>query len=87
MVLKLLNYRRGNDDEEFTSDDRFIDIGSIGLNAKEKVLFSAISQYRTKKSDYLNIQVEAVEKNRGIASDIEAIVRRDDLRVVYWHRN
>lgn len=84
---KILNYRRGEDQQEFTEDDRLIESRQIDFNAKEKVLFSVMSRYRTKKSNYVRVQVKGVEHNRHAEATIEAVIQRDGLSIVYWHRN
>lgn len=84
---KILNYRRGEDGEEFTEDDRVVDSAKMDLNAKEKALFLSMGRFRAMTSDYLRVRVRGVEQSRRAESGIEAVIRRDDLSVVYWHRD
>ncbi|MCA9408123.1 MAG: general secretion pathway protein GspK, partial [Candidatus Omnitrophica bacterium] len=86
MVMKLIEYRRGEDGVEFTKDDRVIELSDIGINAKERVISLAINPYRVKKSNFIRIQVNAVQEARNVEANIESIVKRDDLSVVYWKR-
>lgn len=87
LVAKLLEHRRGVDGKDFSNDDRSINIREIDLGAKEKSLFYAMNIYRKKRSDYLNINLRAVENSRGIETRVDAIVYRNDLRIVYWKRD
>ncbi len=87
LVRKMLEYRRGEDGEESTADDRLIDLNPMALNAKETVLFLMVSQFQTRRSDYIHIQSHGVEQNRDVRTQIDAIVSRDDLSIHYWHRD
>ena len=87
LVNKMLDYRRGNDREEFTEDDRVIELNDMPLNAKEQSIFLTLNQYRAKQSSYLRIQVKGIEDQRGVESQIEGIVERNNLSIVGWHRN
>lgn len=87
LVRKMLEYRRGEDGEDSTADDRLIDLNLMGLNAKETVLFLMVSQFQTRRSDYIHIQSHGVEQNRDVQTRIDAIVSRDDLSIHYWHRD
>ncbi len=87
LVRKMLDYRRGEDGEESTADDRLIALNSMGLNAKETVLFLMVSQFQTRRSDYIHIQSHGVEQNRDVQTQIDTIVNRDDLSITYWHRD
>ncbi len=87
LVEKVLRYRRGEDGVIATSDDRAVDLNEMPLNATERNLFLAMSQFRTYTSDYLRVRVKGVEKTRGAQSVIEAVVYRNDLSTLSWHRN
>ena len=87
LVAKLVAYRKGDDGVEMTEDDALIDINQAPVNAVERNIFLALNLYRTKKSDYINMQVKGVEGRRKISSSVQAIVRRADLAIVYWRRN
>lgn len=86
LALKIIEYRSGEDRIEFTKDDLFIDIAAMALNAKERILGLVMNQYRTRISDYLRIRAVGVEDDRGISSSIDAVLRREDLAIVYWKR-
>ncbi|MBI5416036.1 MAG: general secretion pathway protein GspK, partial [Candidatus Omnitrophica bacterium] len=87
LVDKILSYRRGEDGVEFTADDRPIELNQMPLNAVERNIFLAMTQYRTPASDYLRVRVKGTEKNRGAVTWIEAVVYRPDLSVLSWNRN
>ncbi len=86
LVEKILDYRRGADGKEFTSDDKEVEINDLGLNEKENVIFLVLNQYRTKTADYLRVNVRGVEDSRKVESHISAVVKREDLSIVYWKR-
>ncbi len=87
LVNKMLEYRRGEDRKELTPDDRVLELNDLSLNAKEQALFLTLNQYRTKQSNYFRIQVKGVEDLRGVEARCEAIVDRNNLSIVQWHRN
>jgi type II secretory pathway component PulK len=86
LTTKMLDYRRGEDGMEFTADDRPIEMGKMALNAKENVLFLAMNQFRTEKSDYIYVHSEGTERSRGAKTEMDAVVYRQDLSIRYWHR-
>ena len=87
LASKLLAYRRGEDSRDFTADDRSVDENQLGLNAKEMVIFLAIKAQTTSASHYLRMHIRGVEGASSVHSDVEAVVYRDDLSIVYWHRD
>lgn len=87
LAAKILDYRRGEDGREFTADDRPIEMGQMALNAKENVLFLAMNQFRTEKSDYIYVHSEGVEYRRGARTELSAVIYRPDLTIHYWHRD
>ena len=87
LVDKMLRYRAGEDGIAFTRDDRAVDLNEMSLNATERNLFLAMSQFRTNASDYLRVRVQGTEKARGAKTVIEAVVYRNDLSTLSWHRN
>jgi len=86
LVGKLIEYRRGEDGLEFTSDDQVIEQDQMSLNSPERILFLVANQYRTKQSHYLRVRVTGVEENLKTVSTIDAVVQRDDLAIVAWRR-
>lgn len=87
LVEKIIDYRDGEDDAEFTADDRVVAMNEIPLNAPERNLFLAMSAHRQQASDYLRIRARGVEQGYGATSWVEAVVFRSDLSVLSWHRN
>lgn len=87
LVDKVLQYRRGEDGVEFTRDDRAVALNEMPLNAPERNLFLAMSQFRTYTSDYLRVRVKGTEKTREARTVIEAVVYRNDLSISSWHRD
>ena len=87
LVDKILRYRRGEDGVEPSRDDRAVALNEMPLNAPERNLFLAMSQFRTYTSDYLRVRVQGTEKTRGSQTVIEAVVYRNDLSTLSWHRN
>ena len=87
LVEKILHYRRGEDGAAMTRDDRVVDLNEIPVNATERNLFLAMSQFRTNTSNYLRVRVKGTEKARGAQTVIEAVVYRNDFSTLSWHRN
>jgi general secretion pathway protein K len=87
LVEKIAVCRQGEDGVEFTEDDRLVELARMELNTKERVLFLAMSQFQTPRSDYIRIETQGVSGARGVSTDIEAVVYRKDLAFQYWHRN
>lgn len=87
LVDKILRYRTGEDGIALTRDDRAVELNEMSLNATERNLFLAMSQFRTYTSDYLRVRVQGTEKARGAKTVIEAVVYRNDLSTLSWHRN
>lgn len=87
MTNKVIAYRKGDDGIEFTGDDRLIDFNEIPLNEKEKVIFMAIRGYTTNLSRFFRIEVKGTDAATGISSQVEEIINRDDLSIVYWNKN
>jgi general secretion pathway protein K len=86
LVEKILQYRRGADDIEGTSDDRSPEINELVLNGKEKVIFLLTAPNWTKVSHFLRATVEGVDTATGTSSVIEAVIHREDMSIVYWRR-
>ncbi|MBI5023372.1 MAG: general secretion pathway protein GspK [Candidatus Omnitrophica bacterium] len=86
LVDKILRYRAGEDGSALTRDDRAVELNGMSLNATERNLFLAMSQFRTYTSDYLRVRVQGTEKVRGAKTVIEAVVYRNDLSVLQWQR-
>jgi len=87
MAWKVVTYRKGDDGKEFTADDRYVNLNELGLNAKERTIFLSAKTYMADSSNYLRIGVKGTDQKSGVESDIETIVYRDDLSVLYWYRN
>lgn len=87
LVEKILRYRRGEDGAALTRDDRVIALNEMPVNAVERNLFLAMSQFRTYTSDYLRVRVKGTEKTREAQTVIEAVVYRNELSTLSWHRN
>jgi general secretion pathway protein K len=86
LVEKMLTYRAGGDGLEFTPDDQSIDINQFNVNAKERVLFLVINQFRANSSQYLAADVVGIDKQRGARTHVQAIIQREDLSIVSWRR-
>ncbi len=84
---KLIVYRNGEDGEEFTVDDRLIEVEQIPLTAVERNIFLQINRYRTKQSNYFRIQVQGVDPGRQIKTNLTAVINREDYSIVYWNIN
>lgn len=87
LVEKIIACRQGEDGAEFTGDDRGVELARMELNSKERVLFLAMSQFQTPRSEYVRVASRGVAGARGVATRIEAVVSRKDLSVLYWHRD
>ncbi|VAW14109.1 hypothetical protein MNBD_BACTEROID05-985, partial [hydrothermal vent metagenome] len=86
LVDKMILYRNGSDGVMATADDLQIDSTDMGLNSKEKVLLLVMNQFRVKKSNYFNIKVEGSGGLRDIVTTIEAVVQRDEMKILAWKR-
>lgn len=87
LVDKIIEYRRGDDQIEYTEDDKeILRIEDINPNPKEQTLFLSLNKYSAKKSDYLRIHVQGVEDRYNIKENIEVVVQRSDLSIIYWKR-
>jgi len=87
LVEKILRYRQGEDGAALTRDDRVVGLNEMPVNATERNLFLAMSQFRTYTSNYLRVRVKGTEKARGAQTVIEAVVYRNDLSTLGWHRD
>lgn len=87
LIEKIVAYRKGSDGAFATYDDQVIELVDLSLNAKEKTLFLVMNQYRKKISDYMNVRIKAKDEASSVQVDVEAIIRREDLSVVYWNRH
>jgi len=87
LVRKMIEYRRGDDEDPFTADDRVIDPLALGMNASENVIYQVIDQYRTTTSNYFRVFVEGIEEVRNTRTQIEAVIERESLSIVYWNQN
>ncbi len=86
LAQKVIAFRRGADGEDATADDRLVDMNELGLNQKEEVIFLAIQNQITKTSNYFRIHARGADEATSASSQIEAVVDRDDLSVVFWRR-
>lgn len=84
---KMVEFRRGEDDQDATEDDRVSESTELNLNAKEMVVFLLMSNNRTKISNYLRLRIRGTDEVTRAVSSIETVVARENLAIVYWHRN
>jgi type II secretory pathway component PulK len=87
LAEKILAYRRGEDGVEATEDDRQVIYEDLALNRKERVITLLMSQNQTNVSQFLRVRVRGAEEAFSTFTDIEAVVDKNNLRIVYWHRN
>lgn len=81
---KIVQYRKGNDGEAGTGDDRLVEAEKMALNNKERVVFLTMFQYMTRTAQFLRINVTGIEQKSGVHSSIEAVVSRSDMAVLLW---
>ena len=86
VVEKILQNRRGEDDQSATVDDQVFDINRLSLNSEERIVALMMHQSQTRISNYFRILVSGFSRDGGVRSNIEAVVSRDGLSVVYWKR-
>ena len=84
---KIVHYRQGEDGEERTEDDKAVDMNQISLNMAEQTIFLNMSNYRTPVSRYLRAQVRGVSQAPKASALWEVVINRDDLAIVYFHKN
>lgn len=87
LAEKIILYRAGEDGIAATADDRPVEMNDLPLNAKEKAIFSYLQRFRTRVSSHLLISVRGKEENFSTTTYLDAVVRRDNLSVVYWDRH
>ncbi len=87
LVKKILDYRRGDDAQEATADDRDVDLSKINLNDKEKTIALVINQWMTKRSDYFKVHAKGQDDFYHTSTEVEAVIERDSLRIVSWMRH
>ena len=87
LAQKVVSYRRGGDNREATGDDRIVDMNELALNAREQIIFLSTQNQTAGISSYLRVKVRGTDSVSLMHSDIEAVVARDDLSIVYWHRH
>lgn len=85
LVEKILTYRKGADGIEASEDDQVVESGGMPLNAKESVIWLAMNQYRTRRSDFFKVLVKGKEHDRQAQSTIEAVIDRTGYAIVGWH--
>ncbi|HOW35221.1 MAG TPA: type II secretion system protein GspK [Candidatus Omnitrophota bacterium] len=86
MAAKIISYRRGEDGQEYTSDDRKIIANELGLNQKEMAIFLSLSGSVTDVSNYLRVRAVGKDEGLGIDSVLEAVIDRNDLSIVFWQK-
>ena len=86
LVVKMMTYRRGKDNQEGTSDDQRLELDPLTLNASEKALFLSLTPYRTFISNFFRVKVRGYGPDSTVTSEAEAVVGRQDLSILYWHR-
>jgi hypothetical protein len=82
----MIDYRKGNDGQEGTPDDRRIGLNELGLNAGERSVFLMMNQFVTPVSRYFRVRVRGLEKTASVASTIEAVIDRDELAIASWRQ-
>jgi type II secretory pathway component PulK len=86
LARKMIDYRKGNDGQEGTPDDRRIGLNELGLNAGERSVFLMMNQFVTPVSRYFRVRVRGLEKTASVASTIEAVIDRDELAIASWRQ-
>ncbi|MBF0384388.1 MAG: general secretion pathway protein GspK [Candidatus Omnitrophica bacterium] len=87
LVEKMIKYRRGGDQTEFTSDDRKVDLTETPVNAVERNIFLQMSRYKTDRSQYFRVHSQGTDSARKIKTNLTAVIDRDDNSVLYWKIN
>ncbi len=87
LVEKAVLHRLGDDQIWGTKDDEPVELNGLALNQRETVLFLLMTQSQTKVSKYLRMHIRAMDADFHVPSNIEVVIKRDDLSLVYWHRN
>jgi|CXWL01.1.fsa_nt_gi general secretion pathway protein K len=87
LVLKIVNFRKGEDGIEGTKDDRLVEGENMGLNSEEMAIFLTMAQFNVFSSQYLHAQIFGIDSQSGISATIKAIIDRNDLSVLLWEAN
>ena len=90
MAVKILLYRRGEDGEDFTADDRRISLianpTEFDLNIQEANIFNNLRGRLRESSNIFRIYTRGVDDVSLAQSSFEAVINREDLSVLFWER-
>lgn len=92
IVDKLISYRNGDDGKAYTPDDRSIVPNEslqseLSLSASEQLILNNImSSYHRYVSNYFRIVATGKDES-GISTTIEAVVSRQNNKIIAWHRD
>ncbi len=86
LAQKIIVYRSGDDQIPMTQDDHLVDMNSIGLNEKEKVIFLGMAKNVTKVSHFIRVRCQGFWQDSSVGSTIEAVIDRERLKIVYWKK-
>lgn len=90
LAEKIVTYRKGDDGVLCTADDRPVKIanapGELGLNVSEQAVFAAAMNYLKETSDHLRFHAKSVDSQFHVATELEAVVGRENLSLLLWKR-
>jgi len=86
LVDKIVSHRSGEDGREATADDRRVVVKDLGLNASEGVIVARMAKEWTETSQFLRMRLQGMDEGSRSSTDVEAVVSREEGRIVFWKR-
>lgn len=86
LAEQIVEFRSGPDGLPATNDDRIVDSREMGLDAKETALFLSMSAFRVYRSRFLRVHVQARDANTSVRSRVDAVLDRNDGRILSFYR-
>ena len=94
VVESIVRFRVGHDQVSGTIDDQLLAVDGLnlerdyGLNStgERNIFDTLIGQYRIERSQFFRIRVMGVDERTETRGTLEAVVNRENDRIVYWRR-
>lgn len=90
LTEKIVAYREGGDAVLCTADDQAIAVasgsGDLDLNANEQAVYLAATNYLKERSDYVRVHSRSIDNQFHVATDLEAVIGRENLSIMSWKR-
>lgn len=80
LVKKFVHYRKGLEPEDYKD----VTMPGLALNAKERSIWMAMTQYQARSSGLFRIRSTGVGTKYSVSSTIDAVVERNSFKIVAW---